>query len=155
MTRLPRLLLTTAAIAILLAACGTVDEPTDPADAPEEPGDEDVVPDDGDDQPDDGTDPDANGDDPVSGTYGEQIETAVADAAAHFDVEPGDIEVVTAEAVTWPDGAIGCPEPDMMYTQALVDGYRIVLAVDGDEVAYHGEDGGEPRRCDDPTDPVE
>lgn len=156
MTRLPRLLLTTAAIAVLLAACGAVDETTDPVDPPEEPSDEDDASDGEDTPPDDGTDPDANGEDTVdpSGTFSGQIEIAVADAAAHFDVDPGDIEVVTAEAVTWPDGAIGCPEPDKMYTQALVDGYRIVLSVDGDEVAYHGEDGGEPRRCDDPTDPV-
>ena len=29
------------------------------------------------------------------------------------------------EAVTWADGSLGCPEPGMKYTMALVPGYRI------------------------------
>jgi hypothetical protein len=39
----------------------------------------------------------------------------------------------------------------MMYTQALVDGYRIVLRVGGDEVTYHGANGKPPFRCDHPN----
>jgi hypothetical protein len=35
--------------------------------------------------------------------------------------------VVQAEAVTWPDGALGCPEPGIVYTQALVPGYWVVV----------------------------
>lgn len=44
---------------------------------------------------------------------------------------------VRTEAVTWRDGAIGCPAPDRVYTQALVPGWRIVVS-DGTRVAsYH------------------
>ncbi|TVR34237.1 MAG: hypothetical protein EA388_09415 [Nitriliruptor sp.] len=143
---LARMLVAVTAMAALLAACGEVEEPADPGEPSEEPADEDT------DDPENGMEPDDNGDN--GDAFSGEIDIAVADAAAHFDVDPDDIEVVTAEAVTWPDGAIGCPEPDMMYTQALVEGYRIVLSVDGEEVAYHGEDGGDPARCDDPQDPV-
>lgn len=171
MTRFARTLLVATAVATLLVACGGADDPTEPTDPtdptdsaePTDPGGSSDDSADGADDTDLGDGMDEDGvelddrDDTADGTSGAlsgRVEVAVADAAAHFDVDPGDIEVVTAEAVTWPDGAIGCPQPDMMYTQALVEGYRIVLSVDGDEVAYHGEDGGDPRRCDDPQDPV-
>ena len=35
------------------------------------------------------------------------------------------VKVLTVESVTWSDGSLGCPEPGMMYTQALVRGHRI------------------------------
>jgi SAM-dependent methyltransferase len=31
------------------------------------------------------------------------------------------VTVVTVERVTWPDGSLGCPDPDQMYTMALVE----------------------------------
>lgn len=65
------------------------------------------------------------------------LETAIADLAARLDVDVSDIDVVSIEEVTWPDGSIGCPAPGMSYTQALVDGSRIVLAYDGIEYSYH------------------
>ncbi len=39
------------------------------------------------------------------------------------------IAVVKAEATTWSDGSLGCPQPGMFYTQALVDGYWVILRV--------------------------
>ena len=94
-------------------------------------------------------------DGPSSAGLDTEVELAVADLAASAGGDESDIEVVTAERVTWPDGSIGCPQPEEMYTQALVEGYRIVLRAGGDEVAYHGQDGGEPMRCDEPADPVD
>jgi hypothetical protein len=57
--------------------------------------------------------------------------------------------VVAHDEVIWRDGSLGCPQPGMMYTQALVDGFRIVLRVKGQEVSYHGP-GKPPFRCDNP-----
>jgi hypothetical protein len=37
------------------------------------------------------------------------------------------IDVVRAQWQQWPDGAMGCPQPDMLYTQNAVEGYWIVL----------------------------
>ncbi len=75
---------------------------------------------------------------------------AIADLAGRTGADPDAIEVVMHEEVTWPDGSMGCPRPGMMYTQALVDGYRIVLRVNGDLVSYHGANGHPPFRCDTP-----
>jgi hypothetical protein len=38
-----------------------------------------------------------------------------------------------------------------MYTQALVEGHRIVLIVSGERVRYHAAFGAEPFRCDAPS----
>lgn len=84
-----------------------------------------------------------------------KIGLAIDDATATTGADPTDIEVVLAERVTWRDGAIGCPEPDDSYTQALVDGYLIVLELAGDQLHYHGEDASEPFRCEDPEEPAE
>jgi hypothetical protein len=133
-----RTLLIATVLAWLLAACGgSVDEPTpDLGGGAEEP---------------DPDDPAAGGSDAL---VGDEVEAAIEDAAATAGVEPADVQVLTSELVTWPDGSLGCPQPDEMYTQALVEGYRIVLEVAGQEIAYHGELGAEPFRCDTPEPPV-
>lgn len=142
MRRVP-LSLTGLALALALTACGGVtDEPTATPDDPAEPADPD--------EPDAPDAPDA----PEADDLDDKIAAAIDDAAASEGVDPADIEVILSERVTWPDGALGCPEPDMMYTQALVEGYRIILEVAGDEVAYHGADSHAPERCDDPEPPV-
>ena len=46
-------------------------------------------------------------------------------------------ELLTLEPVTWADGSLGCPEPGMMYTQALVRGYRIRVDAAGTPMTYH------------------
>ncbi len=47
--------------------------------------------------------------------------------ATQTGVDAGQLQVQRAEAVEWPDGSLGCPEPGMMYTQAIVPGYRITF----------------------------
>ncbi len=61
-----------------------------------------------------------------------------------------EINMTAVEKVTWPDGSMGCPKAGMNYTQALVDGYRVVLESKGREYAYHGRKGGEPFYCANP-----
>ena len=56
-------------------------------------------------------------------------------------------EVVSAEAVTWNDGSLGCPEPGQAYTQALVDGYQVILEVDGDRYDYRVGNAASVRLC--------
>ena len=74
---------------------------------------------------------------------------AVADLARRLAIDEGRIEILRAERVTWPDGSVGCPQPGMMYTQALVQGSRIVLAVDNRSrvFVYHAGSGGQPFLC--------
>ena len=83
------------------------------------------------------------------------IERVVRQAADNAGVRAGEIEVLIAESVTWTDGSLGCPQPGQMYTQALVPGFRVVLRIAGDEVAYHASDRGDFRRCTNPVPPVD
>jgi hypothetical protein len=77
----------------------------------------------------------------------------LAAAAEEAGVETDTIDVVRAEAVTWNDGSLGCPEPGMMYTQALVDGYHVVVDVGGTELDYRASTNGDHRLCENPGPP--
>jgi hypothetical protein len=144
-------------LVLLLGACGQEDppvtvEPGDETDGIEDAGESDAGDETG--GPADG-DTDAGSDGSAAAGLDAQVAAAVEDLAAAEGVADDDVEVVAVEEVTWSDGSLGCPEPDGMYTQALVPGYRIVLAVDGDEVHYHGSEGQPPFRCDDPVPPAQ
>lgn len=83
------------------------------------------------------------------------IDALMEQAAQETGTSADEIEVVRAEAVTWSDGSIGCPEEGMGYTQALVAGYRVVLDVAGEEIHYHAGQDGRFRACDDPQEPID
>jgi len=57
------------------------------------------------------------------------------------------LEVVKGVAVTWPNGSLGCPKPGMMYTQALVDGYQVVVKAGGTTYDYRFGNTSVPRLC--------
>jgi hypothetical protein len=75
------------------------------------------------------------------------LEIALDDAARRTAVARADIRVISADAVTWTDGSIGCPQPGMMYTQALVPGYRVVLQAGPEQMFYHAGRDGRPLYC--------
>jgi hypothetical protein len=55
------------------------------------------------------------------------LESILKEAAALAKVARDKLVIVRAESVVWNDGSLGCPEPGMMYTQALVNGYWVVI----------------------------
>jgi hypothetical protein len=71
----------------------------------------------------------------------------VADAAKRFKVAESAVVLSRAEQVTWPNAALGCPEPGMMYTQALVPGFRVVAKTTDGELLYHTDGLGNLRNC--------
>jgi hypothetical protein len=75
------------------------------------------------------------------------VAPAVDDLAGRLGAAPDDIEVVSAEEVTWPDGSLGCPQPGMSYTQALVEGSRAVLRYEDRVYVYHARDDDRPFLC--------
>ena len=75
------------------------------------------------------------------------VALARADLARRLGVEPDELEVISAEEITWPDGSLGCPEPGMSYTQALVDGSKVVLGHEDRVYVYHAGDDGQPFLC--------
>ena len=81
---------------------------------------------------------------------GGPVEQAKADLAKRLSVDAARVTVVSSEEVTWSDGSLGCPEPGMMYTQALVPGARIILEVDGTQYNYHSGANRAPFLCEHP-----
>lgn len=59
------------------------------------------------------------------------------DLAKRLKINPDEIELVSAEAVNWPDASLGNPQPGMMYAQVITPGYKIVLAAKGNRYQYH------------------
>ena len=71
-------------------------------------------------------------------------EAAIADASTRFGVQA---TVVAVERVTWRDGSLGCPQPDMAYTQGLVPGWRLTLAAGERSFDYHASERGRVVYC--------
>ena len=59
------------------------------------------------------------------------LESILKEAAAPAKVSHEQLVIVRAQSVVWNDGSLGCPEPGMMYTQALVNGYWVVIEAAG------------------------
>lgn len=57
----------------------------------------------------------------------------VAEIAASTGLAAGDIDVVQIEAATWPDGCLGLAGPGQVCSQALVDGWLVVVRLPGGE----------------------
>jgi hypothetical protein len=73
----------------------------------------------------------------------DSIAAAVRADAARLTGRDADALVVeSAEPVTWSDGSLGCPRPDMTYTQALVPGYRIRIRAGERVLDYHASQRG-------------
>jgi hypothetical protein len=85
---------------------------------------------------------------PVAGEVpAELLDKIRADLAGRHGLTASAIQVVTAEAVNWPNGALGCAKPGEMVTQAIVPGYRVLLEAGGKQYAYHAAQRGFFRLC--------
>jgi hypothetical protein len=99
---------------------GNAGEPTEPADTP-----------------DGGAPPLLSGETPQ-----ELFDAVVDDMLARSGGDRSAVEVVKSEAVEWSDGSLGCPQPGMMYTQAIVPGYHVILALGDETYDYRLSDRG-------------
>ena len=72
---------------------------------------------------------------------------AVRDVGPIALLDLADIEVVRSESLIFSDGSLGCPQPDVVYTQAPVPGYRIVLDADGQPLDYRVTERGYMMLC--------
>jgi hypothetical protein len=134
MTTRTRALATTALLAVMLAVLlgGCGDEPSTTAtDEPE------------------GDTMSSTG--PVPGAGTPAARASVTALATRLGIGEDEVVVRRVEEVTWSDGSLGCAEKGTMYTQALVDGHRIVLEVDGREYEFHDGRGRAPFLCEQPT----
>lgn len=79
------------------------------------------------------------------------VAAALADLSQRLGVPAKEIDVRSFARVTWSDGSLGCPKPGQVYTQALVEGSRVVLAHGGDTYDYHAGSDDKPFLCEEPS----
>lgn len=84
---------------------------------------------------------------PFDGFIQRQIDAARRDLAQRLGIDVAAIEVASVEEVTWPDGALGCPQPGMVYIQVLIDGLHILLRVGDQLYPYHSGRNQPPFLC--------
>jgi hypothetical protein len=78
------------------------------------------------------------------------MDRLAADLTARAGVDRAAIAVVQAQAVTWNDGSLGCPQPGVSYSQAQVAGYRVILRASNRDYDYHVGARGRFVLCDRP-----
>jgi hypothetical protein len=79
---------------------------------------------------------------PVTEIPQDLLDAILDDAQARSGIERDGLTIIKAEAVVWNDGSLGCPQPDQFYTQALVEGYQVVIGHDSQEYDYRASDRG-------------
>jgi hypothetical protein len=67
---------------------------------------------------------------------------AIEALAASLGVDPSEIQVVSADAVEWPNGCLGVQRMGVMCTQVITPGFRIVLEAGGKQYEYHTNQDG-------------
>ena len=92
---------------------------------------------------------------PDTGIQNPLVIQAKEDLAERLDVPMSEIELLKIEEVTWRDGSLGCPQPSMFYTQALVNGSLIQLLHDENIFQYHSGRSGAPFLCENPPNNLE
>jgi hypothetical protein len=84
---------------------------------------------------------------PVKGEVPKGIlDPILNEAAALANIAREQLVIVRAEPVVWNDGSLGCPEPGMMYTQALVNEYWVIVEAAGKKYDFR-VDRGNFRLC--------
>ncbi len=62
--------------------------------------------------------------------------------AEQLQIQPGQVQVVTSEAVDWPDACLGVHTPGEMCAQVITPGYRVVLEANGQRYEFHTNQPG-------------
>lgn len=112
-------------VAMGVAGCASAVEPVDPAEAAA-PVQQEV---------------------PMNPTLESVTAAVLEDAARRTGLENATLKVESTEAVTWADGSLGCPQPGIGYTMALVPGYRIRVRAGEHVLDYHASQRGYFVQC--------
>jgi hypothetical protein len=82
----------------------------------------------------------------------EAIVSAVReDLAQRSGTAPDGIHVVSARAMRWNDGSMGCPQPGRSYIQVIVDGFQVILEAQGRSYDYRTNSRGGFVLCENPS----
>jgi hypothetical protein len=72
----------------------------------------------------------------AEGMGADVAQQAVVALAAHLEIDPLDIAVISVEPAQWPDTCLGVHLPGQICAMHVVDGYRVVLEAQGHKIEY-------------------
>ena len=90
---------------------------------------------------------------PTGGVSGQDTDESRAENAARAalarekGVEAGDVRVISVSPREWPNAALGCPEPGMIYAEVITPGYLVVLEAGGERQEVHTDRAGRAVIC--------
>ena len=78
-----------------------------------------------------------------------QVEAAARQFLSdELNIDSAEPVLASIERKDWPDGSLGCPESGMVYTQAIVPGFRLDFDYNGDRHEVHSNtDGSQLAAC--------
>ncbi|MFT3891357.1 MAG: hypothetical protein QM730_06960 [Anaerolineales bacterium] len=91
---------------------------------------------------------------PSSATLQNLTSLAKENLANRLSIPTTEIRVVAAQAVTWSDASLGCPQEGYAYAQVLTPGYLILLEHGNLRYEYHAGKGSEVTYCPNPIPPI-
>ncbi len=72
----------------------------------------------------------------------ELLDSMLKDLTARTGAALEQVSIIRGQAVVWNDGSLGCPQPGVMYTQALINGYWVELEIAGKKFDYRASETG-------------
>ncbi len=75
------------------------------------------------------------------------------DLGKRTGIAPGKLRIVETTSRTWPDGCLGLARPDEMCSQAMVEGWRVVVTDGNRRWVYRTDRSGRTFRLETPTKP--
>ena len=87
---------------------------------------------------------------PVTG-FEAITDAAVKFAAAELGVDAAAIQVISVEEATWRNSCLGVDRLNEMCMDVITPGFRVVLSVDGQEIAVHTNQDASALRLADPA----
>ncbi|HEX6303682.1 MAG TPA: hypothetical protein VFZ76_05785 [Anaerolineales bacterium] len=70
------------------------------------------------------------------------VQSAIQRLSQELDIDPGQIEVVSALQTTWSDSCLGLGGPDELCLQVMTPGWQVILSAQGKQYALHTDEDG-------------
>ena len=80
--------------------------------------------------------------DPPPAEYPAAVLAATAYLSQQTGIAAGEIQVLSIEAVDWPDACLGVARKGVMCAQVITPGYKVLLAAAGREYELHTDSAG-------------
>lgn len=88
---------------------------------------------------------------PAASGIGAIADAAIQFAAAELGVDDESLTVLSVDPVEWRNSCLGVDKPGEMCMEVITPGYRVLLEVDGQEVAVHTDQDARVMRLADPA----